>query len=156
MTAVAEIASAGKVSVVLLAALIFWMLLVPARAREGALPAPAAVVSAALAVATTSPLNCTLPPAATFCTVTFPPRVNPPTMLTGPTSLKSTTEPAAATTLVLGKATGPVGVVRARETNWKPLTVVSLPLRPLRVMRIWPLALAVRLVNSVETYCSSG
>ena len=69
---------------------------VPERTRVGKLPVPAASETVALAEATTSPPTCTLPPLTTFCTVTLPARLSPPTALAGPQPPKSSVEPAGA------------------------------------------------------------
>ena len=65
----------------------------------------------------------------------LPPKVNPPTVLTGPAAEKSSTEPDCwATRLVLGKLIAGF----AMDTNWNPLTAPSVAALPLTLMTSCP------------------
>ena len=116
LTALAEIDSAGKVSVMLLAALMFWVPPDPGGRpgpRSGCRPHRLPAKTAALAEATTSPPNCTLPPGTTSCTVTVPARLSPPRVTKAGIVPKSSVEFTAMARLVAGRLSGvePLGVM---------------------------------------------
>ena len=104
---VAEIASAGKVNVCLLAALMFWMLpLLPARTRDGTLPVPADSTTAALAEADHVAAELHAAAAGHVLQRQAPARLSPPSVTAAGEPPKSSVELAVTAMLVLGKLTG--------------------------------------------------